>query len=212
MPHSRPKSWARSFSDAQISTRENSESFFWPRSHKKVSKERRARNNASHLGGLIITKHEKTVILKNVSLKGCHQSEKVVPKKVSENWNIPHVINSLISRAMKTPLLSDNNWNGRYLFQDHLHVKMAKARLLILIFCLALCLSEAVRPIRPDKRGKFSKKHHHRLKKFQEDESSNEINQSVSCPKRCVCYNSTVRCMFLKLKEVPSVLSSTQVL
>ncbi|KFM72304.1 Peroxidasin, partial [Stegodyphus mimosarum] len=35
---------------------------------------------------------------------------------------------------------------------------------------------------------------------------------SVQCPSRCLCFRTTVRCMFLKLEKVPEVPADTTIL
>ena len=37
-------------------------------------------------------------------------------------------------------------------------------------------------------------------------------SSSIRCPTRCLCFRSTVRCMFLQLDRVPQVPSNTTIL
>lgn len=49
---------------------------------------------------------------------------------------------------------------------------------------------------------------------FATDPSRKAAGATVECPQKCVCYNSTmqVRCMFLKLIQVPRVPANVTVL
>ena len=38
------------------------------------------------------------------------------------------------------------------------------------------------------------------------------ISAEIRCPSRCLCFRSTVRCMFLELDQVPAVPSNTTIL
>ena len=38
------------------------------------------------------------------------------------------------------------------------------------------------------------------------------VSAEIRCPSRCLCFRSTVRCMFLELDQVPSVPLNTTIL
>ena len=75
----------------------------------------------------------------------------------------------------------------------------------ILLVCLLINFSDCVRPINPEKRS--------RLGKSSEDGVSPtdraDLKLESGCPDRCVCYETIVRCMFLKLKNVPDIPRNT---
>ena len=38
------------------------------------------------------------------------------------------------------------------------------------------------------------------------------VDAEIRCPARCLCFRSTVRCMFLQLDQVPAVPANTTIL
>ena len=110
---------------------------------------------------------------------------------------------------------------------------------LALILSLICDLTCAVRPIRPRLQGRLKRLRARQLRRrlnFElesnevtvidraahdysaedissgEDEDDNSVGDNLNCPARCLCYKTTVRCLFLKLKLPPDAAQNSTLL
>ena len=83
-----------------------------------------------------------------------------------------------------------------------LHRKLFPVFVLILVFKFSV----SVRPIPPGKQGKLEKIS---AATGNEVQKSEKLKLESGCPDRCVCFETIVRCMFLKIRKIPEIPANT---